>query len=442
MAAVLVNGCRKTAKLVEPSVTTNNNNSIEEKFFNNHASTEPLVKALNGFLRRINDSLHFVHTTVIRIGYPKWDKAISKSKNNNVNSRGASGNSVTLTNIPFVRDSQNYVNSTMIIQSNPTVTNFSYLSDWQYKQQQYGLINADSSAEHIAAYFMLFDKVVFGYTHFKLTDNNLFVDSPISPDDENREVYMINATSNERRLSSYTITQCWGFIVCGSPSICDLRGGCEGGGTPQECDPGPTEGNKTSSNLPACGPGWEPAPIEDEDSYDPDFDPNSYPESSEILQFENDYRSKMSQQEIVIFDDMSRLNQLKYLYNAKYAIEKAEELYPASLHNGNGDAFRHALFSGLNTKVLGYTLAKQLGDAHETFPNGNPLENEMDLFNNQVGRNLYSSLLQDGYGGALFKPTLVVLLSSHLVPTGQLRKIYPLGPDIEILQNSILIPTD
>ncbi len=176
--------------------------------------------------------------------------------------------------------------------------------------------------------------------------------------------------------------------------------------------------------------------------YDPDFDPLNYPETSEIIQFENDYRNQMSTQELQIFDNMSRTNQLQYLYNAKYALDKAQQLYPNSVHNGNGDAFRHALFSALNAKVLGVSLAKQLGDAHELIPNNPILENQMDLFNNQAGRDQFVYLQSQGQAGHFFKEGLVISLMQK-VQNGELRRLDPLDINDQIIPGvTQLVPTN
>ncbi|XP_070532949.1 uncharacterized protein [Ptychodera flava] len=84
---------------------------------------------------------------------------------------------------------------------------------------------------------------------------------------------------------------------------------------------------------------------------------------------------------------------LKHLFKAPTILLYAErskrdarKYYSNSLHNGVGDAFRHALFSYRVTKKYGSSIAKQFGDAHEV-SHVNPLnERLMDLYNNQVGR--------------------------------------------------------
>lgn len=118
------------------------------------------------------------------------------------------------------------------------------------------------------------------------------------------------------------------------------------------------------------------------------------PETEEILAFELNYRSQMSTEEIEIFESMSRVNQLYYLYNARTAFDRAAQLFPNSTYNGVGDAYRHAYFSALNVRSLGYEMAKRLGDAHELKPPRHPLEREMDLRNNHIGRELGRTLAQ------------------------------------------------
>jgi len=174
---------------------------------------------------------------------------------------------------------------------------------------------------------------------------------------------------------------------------------------------------------------------------DPDLNPLNYPENVEILLFETDYRSRMSVEELEIFDTMDRTKQLQYLYNAKLASEWAESRFPNTVHNGNGDAFRHAFFSGMNVKILGLSLTKQLADAHELNPSP-LLEIQMDLFNNQVGRDQYLHLKGLGLEGHFFKEGLLNSLLQK-IQNGDLRKINPLDASGNVINGvSILVPTN
>ncbi|WP_051947474.1 DUF6973 domain-containing protein [Muricauda sp. MAR_2010_75] len=117
------------------------------------------------------------------------------------------------------------------------------------------------------------------------------------------------------------------------------------------------------------------------------------------VNFGQDYRGQMSSSEIIIFNSLSIFEQMAYLFNAQKATWKAQDLYPNSLYNGKGDAFRHAYFNALNAILLGPSLAEDLATAHEDKPfdySNHYKEKQMDLFNNQVGRTK-KDWLADGY---------------------------------------------
>ena len=95
-------------------------------------------------------------------------------------------------------------------------------------------------------------------------------------------------------------------------------------------------------------------------------------------------------------------------------------------HNDNGDAYRHALWNAYTAHNCGSTYAKQFADAHEKdFPNV-PLENEMDLFNNSVGRTIGSK----SYSGsnAAQVNNLIRLAVTDAVKQGQMKRFH--GNDI------------
>ncbi len=95
---------------------------------------------------------------------------------------------------------------------------------------------------------------------------------------------------------------------------------------------------------------------------------------------------RLNSQELALYN-ANMFKALRCMANGKIAIFYAEFIYESSvLHNGNGDAFRHALWNyGMGISV-GYSFAKQWSDAHENGTLGNPpLEKRMDLFNNSVG---------------------------------------------------------
>lgn len=150
-----------------------------------------------------------------------------------------------------------------------------------------------------------------------------------------------------------------------------------------------------------------------------------YPETPEILEFELDYKNRMSEEEIGIFNSMTREQQLKYLWNANKAENMARNLFPNSIFNGKGDAFRHAYFSALNSESLGVELAKKLGDAHENIFSPVLLEREMDLRNNQIGRDLFILFQQQGLAGHFYREGILIKLN-QMIDNGDLWHLRPL----------------
>lgn len=159
-----------------------------------------------------------------------------------------------------------------------------------------------------------------------------------------------------------------------------------------------------------------------------------------LLIFEQDYKNRMSVTEKQIYESLSRIKQLSYLANAQFATWKAEELFPnwEDQYNGKGDAFRHAYWNAANVNDLGYTLTENLTTAHEDKPPSYTYSNkeqQMDLFNNQVGRDRWNWPL-DGYN-SLEESIL------DAVNSGALRYLNNLDPiDNKATNLSQLIPTN
>jgi hypothetical protein len=71
--------------------------------------------------------------------------------------------------------------------------------------------------------------------------------------------------------------------------------------------------------------------------------------------------------------------------NAGKALAEAQRLFPATLHNGDGDAFRHCFWSALLGRDIGQNNAIRFTTAHEGYSGNPPGERAMDLHNNAVG---------------------------------------------------------
>jgi len=76
--------------------------------------------------------------------------------------------------------------------------------------------------------------------------------------------------------------------------------------------------------------------------------------------------------------------------NSQKALKDSEDNFPSSsLHNGNGDAYRHCVWSCLMASSIGVEQAKDIGDNHEEAGNrsNQPKKEEaMDRNNNKEGR--------------------------------------------------------
>ncbi len=316
---LLWSACRKVDRQ-----TNNEGNappSKEVQFFTKHRPTNPQVQEIMQWLHTKNSKENFVNKTVAQIGYPRWDKALIQVSNSSLSYRGGTDTSFTLLLIPFVRDSQNYVNASMIVKTTATDTTMDYICDWQYQDFGFNpLSDTALRAKNIFHLFALFDNNTFGHTSFKLRDQRLYshedslaIASNNIPFDSAQVIYTLVNTGVSGRGSgtgSYTITTCsdftecisWGtsgfrnqlssgrsgsltgcvvsvsWTVCTSTLILEpgdlptggtstpptgtggSGGGTGGGGssTPPECG-GPTTGSKTESNY-NCGPGWTPIP--------------------------------------------------------------------------------------------------------------------------------------------------------------------------------------
>lgn len=110
------------------------------------------------------------------------------------------------------------------------------------------------------------------------------------------------------------------------------------------------------------------------------------------------------------------------LVNAQAAIDMTSQhwtLNQYGYHNDNADAFRHTLWNAYNAHDCGTTYAKQFADAHEKdFPNV-PLESEMDLFNNSLGRTIGSKSYSGNSSQASYAIRQAVLTS---VKNGEARR--------------------
>jgi len=116
---------------------------------------------------------------------------------------------------------------------------------------------------------------------------------------------------------------------------------------------------------------------------------------------------------------------LQALYYGNKAIDESEARYSSGLHNGNGDAFRHAYWNALMVKHIDYDWAVAWATAHEEGAEGQPLiEKQMDLYNNAEGRVLGAvnesksdTQIADIVEAAVDDGNMKRIVNNELVPT-------------------------
>lgn len=313
----IYSACRKL-DMSSKDATTESIKQKEERFFNTSTAIPLQVQALSEYMKRENFRVGFVNKTVNQIGYPRWDKSLIYSgKRQGPGGRGSTGDSVSLVYIPFVRDSQQYVNASLIIKTTPTDTVYKYLCDWQYKDLGFDTTGTNWNAFDAFLVFATLDKNVFNRNRFVIKDSNLLnpvVSSLLSSAgkkfDSTKIVYTLEAIQGAGRGSDYwdinticyqigaciesttirgaTVGSCpsnsfwvewtecydtWVWIETGGGSGGSGNGNGNGGsgtggggsgsgsggGTPPECDPIAVKGMNV---VPGCDPGWEPEPDE------------------------------------------------------------------------------------------------------------------------------------------------------------------------------------
>lgn len=306
LLTLLFQSCKKSDQgfLEEKEFT-----SMERKFFFTNRTRDLTESKLVDFFIRQNRSKRFVEQTIKIIGFPKWEKMITIKSKSGISGRGASDSLLTTYLIPFVRDSQNYVNASLIISVYPSDTTFAYRSDWEYQYKTHGSPTVDSTAEAHAVFFMFLDKITFGYSEFYVTDTSLFPEAHAANLGAKKLTILNTSSQSGRGNTAGNGQDCllWGNYVicptptsptCSGPSGCDYlncpggvcwlyygcvlwelsstqiggsgpiigsgggtsvgNGGATGGSSPSPC-PGTTTYQRGQTATYGCGPGWSPS---------------------------------------------------------------------------------------------------------------------------------------------------------------------------------------
>ncbi|BCW64708.1 WXG100 family type VII secretion target [Arthrobacter sp. StoSoilB22] len=133
----------------------------------------------------------------------------------------------------------------------------------------------------------------------------------------------------------------------------------------------------------------QPTPQEILDQYQvSDAETTNWPGDWDPLRFVTDQRV-VTEKEAELLNGLGpfELNAFKGIHDDAFSV--ADERFPSEDRNDDqNDAFRHAYWNALMVKEFGADWAEDYATAHEQLP-GNPAPREaMDLYNNEVGRNV------------------------------------------------------
>ncbi|WP_017200112.1 WXG100 family type VII secretion target [Arthrobacter sp. M2012083] len=157
------------------------------------------------------------------------------------------------------------------------------------------------------------------------------------------------------------------------------------GGSGNSGNPGSDATTKTAA---ATNP-TQPTPQEILDQYQvSDAETTNWPGDWDPLRFVVDQKV-VTEKEAELLNGLGpfELNAFKGIHDDAFSV--ADERFPSEDRNDDqNDAFRHAYWNALMVKEFGADWAEDYATAHEQLP-GNPAPREaMDLYNNEVGRNV------------------------------------------------------
>jgi len=212
LLTLLFQSCKKSDQVVSIEKELS---SLERKFFFTNRTGDSTEGKLVDFLIRQNRSKSFVEKTTKIIGFPRWEKMITIKSKSEISGRGASDSLLTIYFVPFVRNSQNYVNASLVISVYPNDTTFAYRSDWEYRYKTHGSPIVDSTAEAHAVFFMFLDNKTFGYTEFNITDTSLFPTTHVA-NGGLKKLKILNTPSSlsGRGNSEVVSVTCFDYTVC------------------------------------------------------------------------------------------------------------------------------------------------------------------------------------------------------------------------------------
>lgn len=188
------------------------------RFFDTHQSTDPGLNAIAALLKKENEKYNFIGSITSTVGYPYWEKTIS-IKRRNGSARGATDDSAEYYYIPFVRDSQNYVNSSLVVKVGAADTSVRWLSDWQYADYGFDTTNANEpNAKKAFMTLANLERSAFGHNKFLVKDGRIFG----YPDTQRLKVTVDLPESQNRETNARNTEEV--IVICQRVSVCVTAG--------------------------------------------------------------------------------------------------------------------------------------------------------------------------------------------------------------------------
>ncbi|WGM20003.1 WXG100 family type VII secretion target [Paenarthrobacter sp. OM7] len=165
--------------------------------------------------------------------------------------------------------------------------------------------------------------------------------------------------------------------------------GSSSGGSGSSSANSTNTGNDATTKTSAIPNPDQPTPQEILDEYQvSDAETTMWPGDWDPLRFVVDQR-EVTEKEAELLNGLGpfEMNAFKDIHDD--AFSTADDRFPSADRNDDqNDAFRHAYWNALMVKEFGADWAEDYATAHEQLP-GNPAPREaMDLYNNEVGRNV------------------------------------------------------
>lgn len=167
------------------------------------ADADPLTIAIRNKMLKEEAQAPFVKDFVKTAGFPLWNKVIkNKFGKPNVSARTPDGDIDDVLYVPFAKEGDSTTSAIVIALIKGEDTTLRTIYHYHYKSlpNEEDENDVDFTAEKAALLFMVFDRMIYGYSLFYITDPYLFADA--TPNQESRFVKLTGDMSISRTVYS------------------------------------------------------------------------------------------------------------------------------------------------------------------------------------------------------------------------------------------------